>query len=109
MLYAFSENVAQGKPATQSGVSTVHNYARAEKAVDGDKSTRTLTGRSCIYADTTNGYSGSSDDSAWWQVDLGQEYEVHEVKITTVTAYSRAQGIRPFKIDCMFCVNGCIA
>ena len=85
-FYFLTENVAQGKPATQSGISSFYkdNPPTADKAVDGDKITRVMSIGSCMSADSTNGYTPSGDP-AWWQVDLGQEYDVFEVRITTVS------------------------
>ncbi len=86
------ENVAQGKAATQSGVSEFYSYATADKAVDGDFSSVMRQG-SCVNADTTHGYHQKlSGSAAWWQVELGQEYDVYEVRITTQSFISAERG-----------------
>ncbi len=40
-------------------------------------------GYSCSYADTQHGGYFPYDSPAWWQVDLGGEYDVVKVEIHT--------------------------
>ncbi len=52
-----------------------------------------MEGGSCINVDTTYNYPASSGSRAWWYVDLGQEYDVVEVKIYTRSEPAKDQGI----------------
>jgi hypothetical protein len=76
-------NLAMGKPATQSSVYDPGNenkYGRfAKYAVDGDtedQNESTETG----FAMHTN-----QENQAWWEVDLGTQCVVHEVRVYTRT------------------------
>jgi len=59
-----AENLSLGKPARQ-----ISTYTDARNAVDGD-----VTTNACSYAD---------DPNPWWAVDLGQDYDIGDVKITS--------------------------
>jgi hypothetical protein len=60
------DNVAQGKSASQSSTLKNRNKFAASRAVDGNFNT----------------FSHTSDQSAWWQVDLEDTYDVDLVWIT---------------------------
>ena len=78
--FLFVENVALGKQAEQSGTAPGTRYATADKAVDGDTNPEMSHG-SCVNVRRSN------NKPAWWQVDLGQEYDIAQVKIFTRNAY----------------------
>jgi hypothetical protein len=63
-----NENIALGKPATESNQ---YGSRSADKAVDGNKSTSPTD----VCATTTPDSTGYS----WWQVDLGETYAVNSV------------------------------
>ena len=65
------QDVAQGKPATSSSVAW---GGRAGRAVDGNADT-TFTAGSCTHSADPPG------DIEWWQVDLGQTYDIQTVNI----------------------------
>lgn len=62
-------NVAQGKSATQS---STHSSANASRAVDGDTNGR--------YGNSSVSHT-SKEKNAWWEVDLGQVYDLTTIKI----------------------------
>ena len=79
-----TENVALGKPASQSG--THLPYSTADKAVDGDRNP-SFKDESCVHTDTLKLSGENYNKSAWWQVDLGASYDVYEVIITNRNVY----------------------
>ena len=76
ITFLIVENVAKGRPAYQSGLYHQGEYigGYANKSVDG-KINSQRDGLSCSYAYNPVG------GPAWWQVDLGREYDVVEIKI----------------------------
>ncbi|XP_070538275.1 uncharacterized protein [Ptychodera flava] len=63
-------NLASDKLASQS---SIYAYGSAIKAIDGDK-TNDYSGRSCTQT--------QKEHQPWWKVDLGREFEIHDVIIT---------------------------
>lgn len=72
-----SMNLAMGKAATQSSTSTVDGMARnASFALDGNR----------IGTFSDNSYSQTQNQlKPWWQVDLGQIYNIDKVDIYNVS------------------------
>ena len=68
------QNVAVGKPATQS---SPYERGSADHAVDGNGDGN-YDHESCTH--TGNSHSG--DNNPWWRVDLQEVYRVHKVKFT---------------------------
>jgi len=68
-----TENLALGKPTTQSGKHTQYPRYEASNAVDGNRNSNLGSG-SCTK--TTEG------KGSWWQVDLGAVYVIRKVVIT---------------------------
>ncbi|XP_070542883.1 uncharacterized protein [Ptychodera flava] len=64
-------NAAKNTNPTQS---SVNKGGVAEKAVDGDRNSDFLDGRSCTFT--------KRERQPWWKVDLGKTYEVFKVTIT---------------------------
>ncbi len=78
------ENAALGRPAEQSGLYHLGEYLHgiANKSVDGNTNPFP-NGLSCSYADTQHGGYYPNGGPAWWQVDLGGEYDVVKIEIHT--------------------------
>ena len=74
MSFIIAGNVAYGKPATQ-GPNTYGDYD-ASRAVDGNVN-QDLSAGSCAHPLDNTG----SPDTAWWEVDLGDEYVIQSVTI----------------------------
>lgn len=66
-------NLALGKPAYQSAL--WETWTDASRAVDGNKDTDLLEGRSCSH-------TGTSLHHNWWHVDILEAAVVYEVRIT---------------------------
>ena len=67
-------NIAQGKPASQSGVYNVHN---AGKAVDGNFTNPYVNGGCAAPQKDTQDIGGRT----YWYVDLGQAYSIGRVTL----------------------------
>ena len=78
--FLISENVALGKPASQSG--NYYAYSTADKAVDGN-TIGSMEAQSCVHPDTRHSTAAEEDknQTAWWRVDLEQSYDVYQVLI----------------------------
>ncbi|XP_070555887.1 uncharacterized protein [Ptychodera flava] len=68
-----SENIAVGKPASQSSLYTASYPAGAENAVDGNTDSN-WPGKSCTHT--------LQQQNSWWKVDLQNIYNVDQVVIT---------------------------
>ena len=80
-MFWFPGNVAYNKTATH-GPRTVSPHV-ANRAIDGNHDPR-LGYNHCAYSD-----GGSSENTAWWQVDLGDTYVVFSVNITNRSVEKR--------------------
>ncbi|XP_070561723.1 fucolectin-like [Ptychodera flava] len=66
-------NVAEGRPTHQSSDKPNKNGG-SEKAVDGNKNSDLRNGESCTWT--------NREYQPYWQVDLGQTYDIYKVVIT---------------------------
>ena len=71
------ENVALGRPATQSGT---HTSNTADKAVDGDTDPN-LNIDKCAHPDTRTLSDDEHNTAAWWRVDLQASFDIYRVVI----------------------------
>lgn len=84
------KNVARSKPATQSSV--IHDGV-AGRAVDGNRN-----GHFSLAQSTTH---TKIDREPWWEVDLGQSYEIEQVFLwnRTEAGQDRLRGVRVQLLD----------
>ena len=64
------QNLALHRPTYQS---SLYGEGKPGRAVDGNADTN-YDKKSCTHTQSVNG--------SWWMVDLGNEYNIHSVKIT---------------------------
>ncbi len=63
-----SQNIARGKPASQSSASSWSRKGDAQGAVDGVKN-------------GSFGFHTDNEENPWWQVDLGSVYPIGEIRV----------------------------